>query len=239
MTEVFDRLNYSTTYLRESLEYVGASRTKKAKRLKESIENQIHANLLTCEENKNYHLLAREDGCEFVLQFADQIAQKLVDTGEASDDYNNDYDDGDSWHHETYVDRSYRLLEAAKLLSDLSEFECDDSGLWEGQGPEEAIDTQAAFTYGYAVADYWQRIIKEINEKWETIFGGPDDEDVACEARRDRLIELENLPAMSRKQSAERHKLLLSAETDSESYRARIRLERADELVKAVVKGWA
>jgi hypothetical protein len=55
------------------------------------------------------------------------------------------------------------LLEAADLLAELGQYEEDDSGLWEGLSPREAVSAQAAYTYGNAVYSLWQERIEEIN----------------------------------------------------------------------------
>ena len=116
-------------------------------------------------EEEDYRANARVDAIDMVQHFEDEIVEQLVDRGEASDDYNNDYPDGDSYHHESHVDRAYNLLDAAKLLDQLGKFEETDSGLWEGQMPRDAIATQAAFTYGNAVSAFWSELVKAINEK--------------------------------------------------------------------------
>lgn len=115
-------------------------------------------------DETNYAKEAEDDAKIMVVEFVDQIVEKLIDDGEASDDLNNDYSGGDSYHHETHVDKSYTLLEAANLLDQLSEHEETDSGLWEGQEPREAVSTQAAFTYGAAVYSEWADFVKTINE---------------------------------------------------------------------------
>lgn len=106
---------------------------------------------------------AREDAIDTVLFFREEIAEKILQDGEASSDLYNDYDDGDRYHHETHVDRDYRLLEAAQLIDELSEHLETDYGLWEGLEPRKAIACQAAFTYGNAVLAEWHRLIEMIN----------------------------------------------------------------------------
>ena len=122
------------------------------------------------EQEKNYYQKADDDAKYMVEHFADQIVEKLIEEGEASDDLNNDYSGGDSYHHERHVDRAYSLLEAATLLDELDDFEETDSGLWEGQSPRDAIGTQAAFTYGHAVYSMWNDYIKEINSEAREIL---------------------------------------------------------------------
>jgi hypothetical protein len=111
-----------------------------------------------------YYQLAEEDARMLVTDyFMNEIIEQLMENGEASDDYNNDYSNGDGIFHEVIVDRDYSSNEAIELLSNLHEFEETDSGLWEGQSWDKALATIAAFTYGNAVYDEWTKLIKEIN----------------------------------------------------------------------------
>lgn len=112
----------------------------------------------------SYYTDARFDARYTVENFIDEIVHDLIENGEASDDLLNDYGNGDSYHHESHVDKSYRLTEADELLDELREYEETDSGLWQGLQPREAISAQAAYTYGNAVMSFWFDLIKEINE---------------------------------------------------------------------------
>jgi hypothetical protein len=107
---------------------------------------------------------AQEAADDMVRNFQGEILDQLLESGKASDDVNNDYPDGDAYHHETHVDRDYSLTEAAELLDELAEYEETDSGLWEGLAPREAISAQAAYTFGQAVWCLWSDRIKEIND---------------------------------------------------------------------------
>ncbi len=113
---------------------------------------------------KNYTQEAISDAGDLIENFRDEIKEAIKNGKQVSDDWNNDYPDGDSYFHESYVDKSYGLLEAAEVLGELSDFEETDSGLWEGQSPQDAIGTQAAFTYGNAVWSYARDIVKDIND---------------------------------------------------------------------------
>jgi hypothetical protein len=112
-----------------------------------------------------YYQLAEEDAKMLVTDyFMDEIIEQLMENGEASDDYNNDYRNGDGIFHEAIVDRDYSSNDAIELLSNLHEFEEDEYGLWEGLSWDRALTTIAAFTYGNAVHDKWTKLIEEINE---------------------------------------------------------------------------
>lgn len=156
------------------------------------------------EERTNYPREAEDDAKNMVEEFLDQIVEQLIEKGEASNDINNDYSGGDSYHHETHVDRSYSLLEAAELLDQLSDYEETDSGLWEGKEPRDAVTTQAAFTYGNAVYSEWNDLIEKINEEAREIL--------------DELAE--------KKSELEERQTELEAEEDTEEWTA----EKAKEL---------
>ena len=91
------------------------------------------------EQEQNWRERAASDARDMVREFEDEIVAQILGSGEASDDYNNDYSGGDSYHHETHVDRGYRLLEAAGLLAELDHDRETDSGLWQGLDPEEVL----------------------------------------------------------------------------------------------------
>ena len=123
----------------------------------------------------SYRDEARNDAKETISNFEEEILEQLHDKGEASDDLLNDYCNGDAWHHENHVDKSYRLTEAAELLDELSDCEETDSGLWEGLAPRDAISAQAAYTYGNAVYSEFQDLIREINSDAECIIEDYDE----------------------------------------------------------------
>ncbi len=112
---------------------------------------------------RQYLTDAQNDAKEAVEYYLDEVVEQLLDSGCAGTDMLNDYSDGDSYHHENHVDKSYRLTEAAELLEQLSRWEETDSGLWDRQDPRDA-STQAAFTYGTCVMSCWKALIEEINE---------------------------------------------------------------------------
>lgn len=112
---------------------------------------------------KNWFLKAIDDAKECFTNFVDEMCEQWERDREVSNDLHNDYADGDSYHHENHVDRSYRLTEAAALLDELSEYEESDDGLWQGLDPREAVSAQAAYTYGNAVLDQWRDLVSDLN----------------------------------------------------------------------------
>lgn len=111
---------------------------------------------------ENYPAKAKEDARDAVEYFQDDIVKAIIENEGEVDTGILDW--SESYHHETHIDKSYSLLEAATLLDQLDDFEETDSGIWEGQAPREAIITQAAFTYGNAVASEFDDLMKAINE---------------------------------------------------------------------------
>lgn len=105
---------------------------------------------------------AFSDALEMLAHYIDNVATSARD-GDVSDDLYNDYPDGDAYHHENHVDRSYDLTEAAAILDALADDEETDEGLWQGLAPRDAISAQAAYTYGNAVLSRWQALIRELN----------------------------------------------------------------------------
>lgn len=112
----------------------------------------------------SYLQQAIEDAKDAALYFQDEIVESYLDGSGNADEDLYDYDNGDSYHHENYVDKSYSLLEAAELLDELSDYEETDEGLWFKQMPREAISTQAAYTYGNAVLALFRDLIERIND---------------------------------------------------------------------------
>lgn len=127
-------------------------------------------------EETNYAQEADDDAKEMVEHYLDEIVEQILESGEASNDLYNDYTNGDSYHHEQHVDRHYSLLEAAKLLDQLSSYEETDPGLWQGLEPREAVTAQAAYTYGNAVYSEWQNLIEKINEEAGSLMSELQDE---------------------------------------------------------------
>jgi len=139
------------------------NRTKSIETIKEFIRYWHYS--LPPEPPTNYSQEAEDDAKTLITDhFLDEIIQQLIDDDEASDDFNNDYNDGNSIFHETIVDRDYSLTEASELLDQLYDHEEEDEGLWEGVNELNRIAAiKAAYTYGNAVMSKWNNLINEIN----------------------------------------------------------------------------
>lgn len=131
---------------------------------------------MTANDQRSYDATARAYALQLIDQFSEEMAD-MAAVGDVSDDINNDYPNGDAAFHETAVDRDYPLLEAARLLDELSDHEETDNGLWDGADPRRAISIQAAYTMGNAVAHYWREFIRDMNDELGTFeFGSTEDE---------------------------------------------------------------
>lgn len=131
-----------------------------------------------------YNKAALEDADDAIEYFIDEIVENIIDNQGLEDLDINQY--SDSYHHETHVDKSYSLREAAEVLGDLSDYEVDVSGLWQGMEPREAISAMAAYTYGNAVAVMFR-------EEMERVKDAIEDADIAWdpEAEPEGLTEEE------------------------------------------------
>lgn len=135
----------------------------------------------------NYAQEAEDDAKELITEnYIDEIIERLIDDGEASDDYNNDYDNGDGIFHEQITDRYYNSTEAVELLDQLSAFEEEDRGLWEGiTDVNDILNIKAAYTYGNAVAHEFRELIEKINDDIYV-------EDIKIEIAKELAIKLES-----------------------------------------------
>jgi hypothetical protein len=135
----------------------------------------------------NYRDEARTDAWAMAEEFVDEMCEQWQRGSEVSNDLFNDYPNGDEYHHSNHVDKDYNLTEAAALLSELSDYEEDDNGLWEGLEPRRAIAAQAAYTYGNAVYDLWRSlVVEELNGYLDSLsdtLPEVEDEDAAEAAR--------------------------------------------------------
>ena len=174
----------------------------------------------------NYRQEAKDDAANLVLEyFMDEIIDQIVDNGEASADINNDYANGDDIFHETIVDRSYHLTDAAELLSQLYRNAEEDTGLWEGETDVDRIaEIQAAFTYGNAVWAEFDDLITDINNEVD---------DIKINAAYEVLMENTDNKELSDYDEMPDDEVIELAETDfSDKYEETLR-ERLIETIKS------
>lgn len=143
-------------------------------------------------EETDYRKKADSDAADAVENFMDEIVEALMDSGEAPRDIT-EY--SESYHHETHVDRSYSLIEAAHLLDDLNDYEETDEGLWEGQAPRDAVVAQAAWTYGNAVYSIFTKYLEDINSDANDIWSPFLDKKRGLEGDIEQLEEAEGTGA--------------------------------------------
>jgi hypothetical protein len=137
------------------------------------LESRVFFN--TNEETMSYIDDAKSDAEDTILNFEDEIVEQLHSDGKASDDLFNDYPNGDAYHHESHVDKWYDLDDAAKVISELDDYEETDSGLWEGCDIKDALAACAAYTYGNAVYHLFQEQIGELNDSYQSWIDDQED----------------------------------------------------------------
>lgn len=132
----------------------------------------------------SYSEHAKEMAGDTISHYEDEIIDFLVEETEAATDIQ-DFPNGDSYHHETHVDRDYNLEEAAELVEELSDHAETDAGLWEGKEPSEVLSAQAAWTFGNAVAAEFQFLMEEINSEYASEVDDLFDEGHLAEEKPD------------------------------------------------------
>lgn len=108
---------------------------------------------------------AEEDARNMAREYLDQIVDQLLNDGECARYCDESVYQGiyDYCFESNFRDQEVSLLEAAQILDEFSEYEEDDSGMWEGLPPREAVCVQAVMTYENAVQGFFAEIIKEVN----------------------------------------------------------------------------
>jgi hypothetical protein len=157
--------------------------------------------------DKSPRVEAQDDAKDAVEHFLDEIVDQLTQDGEASTDLTDRRNYSESYHHETHIDRSYSLLDAAKVLDDLGQYEETDSGLWEGQEPRDAISTQAAFTYGNAVYSFFEDEVGSVNDEVGPVAREMMDERAQIEEAIDAFDGLELTPEQENARDAHQARL--------------------------------
>ena len=106
----------------------------------------------------------KRDANDIISDYIEEIAEMLINDGEASTDLYNDYSDMDSQISES--DDYWRTPEEAiETIDELSEFEEEDSGLWERCSDySEILNAKAHYTYTNAVYHEIESMIESIND---------------------------------------------------------------------------
>jgi len=106
----------------------------------------------------------KADAQDIISDYIEEIAKMLIDDGEASTDLYNDYSDMDSRISES-DDYWRRPEEAIETIDELSEFEEEDSGLWEGcRDHRKILSAIAHYTYTNTLYAEIESMIKSIND---------------------------------------------------------------------------
>lgn len=124
-----------------------------------------------------------DDAVSFIQDHEEALKEAIVDGLDFDRNYISCLDED---FHCAITDRAYSLTDAAYIIESCVNEETD-SGLWEGQQPEQAISTKAAFAYSMDVWFKCEEIYKEIKEAYEDALNdieeeqGPGDEDAYAE----------------------------------------------------------
>jgi hypothetical protein len=189
------------------------------------------------EKQVSYAAEAHDDAANMADEFLDAIVEMLIDKGEAKE-YPQEYAGGDQYHCETHRDKWYNLTEAADVLRELSDYKETDKGMWEGQEADEAIKTQAAFTYYNAVGGDFQRLVKQINDDYDMLTVDLDEREREAEERRERLEELEAMDKRNRDEYNELRGLRKTQEADSEEAFDLWKAAKIKAAVEATITEW-
>lgn len=118
----------------------------------------------------NYDDEVRKEAIDFIEEFMDDVVEALKN----GDDYLLDGNLDDTFF-EIITDRSYTLSDAAFVIENSNNVE-EDSGLWEGKDPQDAIETQAAFTYSNDVHAKVEEIYEDLKSTYDDNYGEVYDE---------------------------------------------------------------
>lgn len=111
----------------------------------------------------NYDTDIEKEAKEFMQEIEDELKEAIKDNLEFD---RNDIDALDTRFHEEITDRGYTLSDAAFIIENSDNPETD-SGIWEGQQPEDAIRTKAAYSFSNDVWFKCDEIYNEIKEEYK------------------------------------------------------------------------
>lgn len=112
-----------------------------------------------------YNQIIEKEAIDFIIEHEDMFKEAIVDEIESTYDIS----EFDTALHENITDRAYTLMDAAFVIENSDNPE-DDSGMWEGQEPEKALKTQAAYTFRNNVDTEITDQYNELKEEYDTAF---------------------------------------------------------------------
>jgi len=139
-----------------------------------------------CNKLVNYQADVKKEAKSFLQNHEDDVKQAIKD----GEDWSYNLDFMDSSFHSEIVDQSYSLEDAAFIVENSDNTE-EDSGLWEGQQPRDAIVTQAAYSFGNDVYTECERIYDEMKQEFEDSKLEEDDEkneNVDVDEENDKIL---------------------------------------------------
>lgn len=109
----------------------------------------------------NYEIEVDKEAADFIEETMDEFLEAM----ENDENYFIDGDVDDRFF-ECVTDRSYSLTDAAFVIENSNNVE-SDSGLWDGQDPAEALETQAAFTFSNDVRSQVEDIYEDVKTQYD------------------------------------------------------------------------
>jgi hypothetical protein len=108
------------------------------------------------------------------VDFIEEVMDDVVEALKNDENYLMDGDIHDRFF-ECVTDRSYTLSDAAFVIENSNNVE-EDSGLWEGKDPQDAVEIQAAFTYANDVQAEVEEIYEDLKSTYDDNYGEIYDE---------------------------------------------------------------
>lgn len=118
----------------------------------------------------NYYTEVQKEAVDFVDQYFDEFVEAII-----NEEDNPTYDSLESEFHCDITDRGYTLTDAAFVIENSNNVE-EDSGIWEGLSPTDAIQSQAAYTFGNDVHEEIGEIYDDLKDEYETFYNACIDE---------------------------------------------------------------
>lgn len=112
-----------------------------------------------------YNQIIEKEAIDFIIEHEDMFKEAIVDEIESTYDIS----EFERTFHENVTDRAYTLSDAAFVIENSDNPE-DDSGMWGGQEPGEAIRTQATYTFSNNVNSEITDQYNKLKEEYETAF---------------------------------------------------------------------
>lgn len=151
--------------LRSLLKKARSFRIEKFKEKDRSISEALHIPYSGMGDPDYVHMsdFLKDDVHSLIIEFIDN--NKITTIEELKEQIEN-IDDDSTLHEHISSSLTWQqgLIDSGKIIEYFSQYEEDDTGLWEGQQPEEAITSKAFWTYKSAVMVNINEFIEEFED---------------------------------------------------------------------------